>query len=217
MLIAIAAGMLFNLGVSVPLLASQAFHLGGGGYGALMAAFGIGAVPGAIAAASTSGHPTGTTIRRLTVLTAVAGLLTAVSPYTVLAFVGIGLSGFCSIWLIAIANTLVQLRSRPDMRGLIMGVWTMALPGSIPVTGLIAAFVGQVAGARASFGLTGVALLIAGAATWRMLGSDRRHDPGIDADVTVRGDRIEHPTIVRDQQQRARVGFQRRFQLLDRG
>jgi hypothetical protein len=171
MLIAIAAGMLFNLGVSVPLLAGQAFHLGGGGYGALMAMFGIGAVPGAIAAASTSGHPTGTNIRRLTVITAVLVLLVAAAPVAIVAFAGIAVAGFCSIWLIAIANTLVQLRARPEMRGLVMGVWTMALPGSIPVTGLLAAAVGQLAGGRASFGLTGVALLIAGIATWRMLGS----------------------------------------------
>jgi MFS family permease len=171
MLIAIATGMLFNLGVAVPVLARQTFHLGGGGYGALMAAFGIGAVPGAIAAASTSGHPTGTNIRRLSVVTTVLILLTAAAPGAIAAFVGIAVAGFFSIWLIAIANTLVQLRSRPEMRGLVMGVWTMALPGSVPVTGMIAALVGQVAGGRAAFGLSGAALLVVCAVTWRRLGS----------------------------------------------
>lgn len=181
MVIALAAGMLFNLSIAVPLLASQVFQLGGGGFGALMAAFGIGAVPGAIAAASTSGHPTGTSIRRLAVLTAIAVLATAAAPFAAVAFVGIALSGFCSIWLIAIANTLVQLRAAPEMRGVVMGVWSMVLMGSLPVTGMIAAAVGELAGGRASFGLTGVALLAAGLGTWRRLG---RTEIGAQAVVT---------------------------------
>ena len=48
LVIAAAAGMLFNLGVALPVLATRTFGLGGAGYGALMAVFGIGAIPGAM-------------------------------------------------------------------------------------------------------------------------------------------------------------------------
>jgi hypothetical protein len=43
--LAAASGLKFNLSVQLPLLASRVFHLGGGGYGLMMAVFGIGALP----------------------------------------------------------------------------------------------------------------------------------------------------------------------------
>ena len=55
--LAAAAGLLFNMGVSPPVLATRVFHLGGGGYGLLMAAFGVGALPGALLASATRAKP----------------------------------------------------------------------------------------------------------------------------------------------------------------
>jgi MFS family permease len=126
-LIATAASMVFNLGVPAPPFASRVLHLGGGGYGALMAAFGLGALPGALMAASARGEPDGRRLRVLTLLTGLAVILTAFSPVVLGAFLGLALSGFLSIWLIAAANTLVQLRAGPALRGRVMGIWTMAI------------------------------------------------------------------------------------------
>jgi hypothetical protein len=168
-LIALAAAMLFNLGIAVPLLASRVFHLGGGGYGAMMAAFGLGALPGAVVAATGGAAPTGPRVRVLTALTGLTVLATAAAPDTGVACVGIALSGFLSIWLIALANTLVQLQAAPAVRGRVMGIWTMALPGSIPFTGLVTALVAQVAGARAGFGVAGVVLVLVAAISWHAL------------------------------------------------
>ncbi len=74
----------------------------------------------------------------------VAMVVTAYSPVVPGAFAGLALSGFFSIWLIAAANTLVQLRAGPALRGRVMGIWTMALPGSYPVSGLLVALVSGV-------------------------------------------------------------------------
>ena len=169
MLVALAAAMLFNLGIAVPLLASRTFHLAGGGYAAMMASFGVGALPGAVVAASTGTEPTGPTIRILAALTGVTVLATAVAPTAALACAGIAISGFLSIWLIALANTLVQLESGPAVRGAVMGVWAMALPGSIPLTGLLTAVAAQVAGARVGYALAGVALVGVAAIIWNPL------------------------------------------------
>ena len=171
-LIAAAAGMIFNLGVAMPLLARQVFHLGGGGYGVMMACFGLGAVPGAIVAAGSVAHPSGTRVRVLTAFSAAAVLLTALAPDAVAACVGIASTGFLSIWLIAIANTLVQLGASPGMRGRIMGLWSMALPGAIPFTGMLTAVAGQVAGARVGYGLAGAMLALVVTFTWRTLGRE---------------------------------------------
>jgi MFS family permease len=168
-LVAAAGGVLFNLGVATPLLATQAFHLGGGGYGALMAAFGVGAIPGALLSAGGSGWPTGRRIRILTAAAGAAVVATGYAPDAVAGFAAMALSGFLSIWLIALANTLVQLRTEPGLRGRVMGAWTMALPGTLPFSGLLTAAVAQALGARAGFAVAGVALLLAAAVTWHAL------------------------------------------------
>jgi MFS family permease len=156
--------MLFDLSVSAPPFASRALHLGGGGYGALIAAFGLGALPGALVAASAGREPDGRRLRTLTLLTGLAVVATALSPVVAAAFAGLALSGFLSIWLIAAASTLVQLRSEPRLRGRIMGIWTMALPGSYPVSGLLIALVSAVS-PRAGFSLAGLAMVALALAT----------------------------------------------------
>jgi hypothetical protein len=167
-LIALAGAMLFDLSVSAPPFASRALHLGGGGYGALMAAFGLGALPGALVAAGAGGEPDGRRLRVLTLLTGLAVVATALSPVVIGAFGGLALSGFLSIWLIAAASTLVQLRSGPRLRGRVMGIWTMALPGSYPVSGLLIALVSAVS-PRAGFSLAGLAMVVVALATWTTL------------------------------------------------
>ena len=56
---------LFNLGVTLPVLATHVFRLEGGGYGLMMSVFGIGALPGALLASAGDERPTG---RRVGVL-----------------------------------------------------------------------------------------------------------------------------------------------------
>jgi hypothetical protein len=91
-------------------------------------------------------------------------------------FAGVALAGFLSIWFIALANTLVQLRTEPGLRGRVMGIWTMALPGMSVITSLliggVATWGGGAAGARDAFGLSGAALLVTAGLAWRSL-SDR--------------------------------------------
>jgi MFS family permease len=167
--IAVAAGMLFNLGVTGPLLATRTFHLGGGGYGVMNAVFGVGALVGALVAAYHAADPTGRMVRALAVATGVAILLTAAAPTVPLLMVGMAVTGFVSIWLIALANTLAQLRSEPGVRGRVMGVWNMALPGMSPLTALLIGTVGDASGPRVAFGLAGVCMLVAMAVGWTAL------------------------------------------------
>ncbi|MHA6763271.1 MFS transporter [Streptacidiphilus sp. PAMC 29251] len=165
---AAAGGMLFTMGIALPVLATRTFHLGGGGYGALLSAFGLGALPGALLAAATR-TPTGPRVRALAVATGGSVLLVAFSPYLVLAFAAMALAGFTSIWFIATANTLVQLRSAPEMRGRVMGLWSMALPGTVPLTGFVVSSVIETLGARSGFACSGAAMLLAALLGWKAL------------------------------------------------
>jgi MFS family permease len=167
--LAASSGMLFNMSVTLPLLATRVFHLGGGGYGLMMAVFGIGALPGALLASAGSGRPTGRSVGVLALGTAVAVLGTAVAPALWLVMVGMAVTGCLSIWFIAQANTLVQLNSDPSMRGRVMGLWTMALPGTEPATSPFAGYMSQTFGAREGFSLSGLALLLTVTIGWRAL------------------------------------------------
>lgn len=179
---AVAGGMLFNMGGTLPLIATRVFHAGPEGYGAMMAAFGGGALFGAALAGSGSAWPSGPRVRILVLATGAEVCLAATSPWEGMLYVGLALAGFLSIWFIALANALVQLRSDPALRGRVMGIWTMALPGMLPVTSLLvgatATLGGGALGARLAFGLSGVALMVSAALGWRAL-ADREADPSL--------------------------------------
>ena len=163
-----ASGLIFSMGLTLPTLASRSLHLGAGGYGALMAAFGLGGLPGALMAASAP-VPTPRRVRRLTLATAATIVVTAWAPDTPLAFVGMAGVGLTSIWFIASANTLAQLRSAPALRGRVMSLWGMAMTGTLPLTGIGVTSIAQHISPRMAFSISGIALLAAVLAGWRAL------------------------------------------------
>jgi MFS family permease len=165
LLLAAATCALFNPTVMVPLLAHRVFHMGGAGYGLLLALFGVGALPGALLAARGVNPPTGRKVRALATATGACMLVTAFAPDRPVLFVGMTAVGTSSIWMIAVANTVVQLRTAPELRGRVMGAWSMALPGMVPITSLICGTLADACGARIAYGATG-ALIAAIALTW---------------------------------------------------
>jgi hypothetical protein len=134
-----------------------------------MAVFGVGAIVGAMFAAAAGGPPSFRTIRVLAILTGLSIIATAGALGVGMAIVGFAATGCLSIWFISQANALVQMRAEPSMRGRVMGIWTMALPGATPVTSPLVGWVAGSIGAREGFGLAGIALLATVGAGWRAL------------------------------------------------
>jgi MFS family permease len=165
MLIGASCGVLFSPTLFFPLLATRVFHMGGSGYGLLLALFGSGAVPGALLASRR--RPSGRQVRALGLVTGACVLIAAAAPDKPVLFAGILGIGGSSIWMVASANTLVQLRAAPELRGRVMGAWTMALPGTIPITALLAGGAADAFGPRIAYGAVGT--VIAGVALlgWR--------------------------------------------------
>lgn len=173
LVMAAVAGMIFNTGTAVPVLATQTFGLGKEGLGVLTACFGIGAIPGALAAARSNSERLAPLVRILCLLTGVAVLALAVDPSRALAFPAMALVGFLSIWMIAVANTLAQLLPDPSLRGPVMGLWTMMLPGLMPVTALVTGAVTQYVGPREGYGIAGIGLAAVALLGWRALAPAR--------------------------------------------
>jgi len=153
----------------MPFLTAKVFHLGSGGYGLVMAAFGLGALPGALLAASGRHRPTGRSVAWLALGSGACVLATACAIGLGFAIAGIALTGCISIWFIAQANTLVQSETEPSMRGRMRGIWNRALPGMSPITSPMVGRVADAVGSRESFGLSGVALLVTVGRGWRSL------------------------------------------------
>ncbi len=169
LLLAASSTVLFSPTLFFPLLATRAFNLGGSGYGVLLALFGVGALPGALLAARRP--PTGTRVRTLAVLTGAAVIVSATAPDLPLLYAGILATGACSIWMIAAANTLVQLRTTPELRGRVMGAWSVALPGTLPITALIAGAVSDALGARVAYAAAGTIIAAVALLCWRDSGA----------------------------------------------
>ncbi|GCE78357.1 MFS transporter [Cellulomonas biazotea] len=163
LLLAAASTMIFNQGVLVPVLATDALGLPPQGFGALMAAFGLGALPGAIAAAGGGEAPSGRLVAALSFATGVAILPLGLAPGFAVALVAAAVLGFVSIWFVAAANTLVQLTSAPHLRGRVMGAWTAALPGSGLVTALALGAITDEWGVRAAYVALAAMFLLAAA------------------------------------------------------
>lgn len=176
-LMAACTAVIFTSGTILPPLAVRTFHLGVGGYSLLLGCFGLGALPGALLAASRSATAGMGRVITLALLTSVAVVAVAAAPSAGLACAAMAAAGFTSIWFVAAANTLVQLRSDPapdggstekTLRGRVMGIWTMALPGIAPVSALVAGVLIDDTGPRAGFAAAGVTLAAAAllAAWW---------------------------------------------------
>jgi len=174
LLLAAACCALFNPTVMLPLLAHRVFHMGGGGYGLLLALFGVGALPGALLAARGASPPTGRKVRVLAAATGVCMIATAFAPDKPVLFLGMTAVGASSIWMIAVANTVVQLRTAPELRGRVMGAWSMALPGMVPITSVICGTLADACGARIAYGATGAVIGAVALTWWRSFAREPR-------------------------------------------
>ena len=173
LMIALIGTLAWEFQVSLPLVASATFHGGAGLYGAMISTMGAGAVVGGLVSASRKHIGT-----RALALSAIGwGLaitLAAVAPTLPLEFVALVFVGYGSITFNSYGKIVMQLGSRPDMRGRVMALWALAWVGSTPIGGPIVGWIGQELGARWSLLIGGVPTLIIGLALYPVLaGMDR--------------------------------------------
>ncbi len=152
-------GMMF---VALPALAHGPLHAGAGGYGALLAAFGGGALVGGLLAGAAGRLPRPAVV--------ILGLtLVQATGVAALPFAG-GVAGAAAVLAVAglatgITNvlylTLVQRTAPPDLLGQIMGVFAFATLGLYPVSVALAGVVATRWGPAAMFPLTGLAIACA--------------------------------------------------------
>ncbi|HZE94732.1 MAG TPA: MFS transporter, partial [Gemmatimonadales bacterium] len=152
----------------MPVFARDVLHRGAGGYGALTASIGIGAVIGALGIALASGRirargrlmlAGGTVFGLLLVLFSAARSLA-------LAMVLLALAGCAMIVNNSISNTLLQTAAPDHLRGRIMGFYSFVFVGMAPfgafLFGIVAEHVGVPATIAAGGAIVAIAVTIAG-------------------------------------------------------
>jgi MFS family permease len=153
----------FNFHVILPLLASDTLHVGAETFGLLSASFGLGALAGALFAA---------TLGRASWKGFLAGSLGFSTLMLVLAFMET--AWLCAVVLFAVgvsftlltanANALVQLGTPAALRGRVLSLYLFAFAGLTPVGGLLAGWLVELGGTELSFvvaGLSGLAVTLA--------------------------------------------------------
>jgi MFS family permease len=159
----------FPAAVLLPALADEVLGLGVEGYGALMAAMGIGALVAGILLAirgRSSPSPRQLLLERLLFAASLIALAFARTPPIVaLALVAMG---YALIAQLTVTNTLVQLLAPDALRGRLVSAYTWALGGFWPLGALLFGFVGQRLGVPETLWLAGIACGLVTLAGWRL-------------------------------------------------
>jgi predicted MFS family arabinose efflux permease len=86
-------------------------------------------------------------------------LFASLAPTLATEVIALFVMGAASFAFIAVANTTLQLTSRPDMRGRVMALYAIAFLGSTPIGSPIIGWISAVWGPRVGFAVGGVAAL----------------------------------------------------------
>jgi predicted MFS family arabinose efflux permease len=159
-MMAIVGMFTYEFSVVLPLLAEFTYNSGAGGYAALTAAMGVGAVIGGL---YTAGKQRGSSraLALSTCLFGVSVMLVAAAPILALAVAAMVIVGFFSINFTSLGNVTLQLESEPRMQGRVMALWTVAFLGTTPFGGPLMGWIGEHAGARWALTIGGLAAVFA--------------------------------------------------------
>jgi MFS family permease len=189
LMMALIGCLAYEFQVTLPVMARQGLHVGATGFGFMTAAMGVGAVVGGLIVATR-----GKTGLPVLVLAAAAFgvtlLFAGLAPDLPVELFALALAGGASISFMSSANSTLQLRADPSMRGRVMALWFVGFQGSTPIGGPIVGWVMAQAGARAGLGLGGVTCLLVAALGLLAL---RRMRPGAIAMPWATAARLRHP------------------------
>lgn len=156
----------FPYALLMPVMAQQVLGLAASGYGAMMAATGVGAIFGSLFIAAWGPRlPRGATILTAELLFSGSVIAFSASRGFVVALASLVALGFCMISYMTTANTTLQVITPDELRGRVMSIWTLVSFGFSPIGSLIAGGIAQQWGAPVALGVGGIVCALAGVCT----------------------------------------------------
>ena len=154
-----------NFNVLLPVLAKQTLHEGPEIFGILSAAFGVGALLGALVSANIARATMGTTAIG-TAGFAFCQLLIAPLHSTIVVLLLLFAAGvFFSTWS-SNANSLIQLAAPDHLRGRLIGIYFFAFAGTGTAGGILSGWLTALGGTELAFGVAGVVGLSTSLFVW---------------------------------------------------
>jgi MFS family permease len=167
-LMVVVSLLILNFNVVVPLVARTVLNQDAHGFGLLMSALGAGAVAGGFGVALLrTGTPTLSFLVGAAVMLCAGFMALAVVGRFAVAFAVLALLGCSQILFTTGCNTMLQLAAPNDLRGRVMGLYTVTFAGMTPFGSLIVGMIAEHQGVRTAcaaggaIGLLGVAVLVA--------------------------------------------------------
>ena len=150
-----------NYTVSLALLSDSVLHKGVSGYSALTTSMGVGSVLAAILmTVFIRRAPQRRFITATAIATSVIFLILGLTANYLFACILLFLTGLTTILLITSVNSTLQMHSRKDMRGRVMGVYAFVMGGMTPIGGLFTGAVSEAFGISACILISGTLCLL---------------------------------------------------------
>ena len=164
-LMTVSGTLAYEWTVTLPLLARNAFGGDAQTFALLFTAMGIGAVVGGLVVAG-SLRPSTTNLMTTAAAFSLTVVLTASAPNVPVAVLALVILGGSSIAFRAVASSLVQIFSLPEMRGRVMALLIIATGGTTTIGGPLVGWLSEQFGPRLALAQGGVATALAAAATY---------------------------------------------------
>ncbi len=149
-----------NFQLTIAAMVTGQFGLGPAAFGVASTVLAVGSLAGSLAAAR-RGAPR----IRLVVLAALAfgaaAVVVAVMPTYVMFLVALPLVGMGALTLINATQSFLQLNSEPELRGRVMGIYTLLFLGGTPLGSPLVGWVAETFGPRWSIALGGIVSALA--------------------------------------------------------
>ena len=156
----------WSYSVLMPAFAQDVLHLGSQGYGFLLGASGVGALIGALTTATFGSRVSVRTLAFGGVwLFAVMILIFSFNRDLTIAMLCLAGAGFGMMLFFSTSNTTVQTIVPDEMRGRVMGIWSLIFGGMIPFGSLEAGVVAHYVGTPATLAIGAVVCAMAAAVT----------------------------------------------------
>ncbi|OIQ74750.1 enterobactin exporter EntS [mine drainage metagenome] len=150
-----------NFQITTALMATHVFHLGPSEFGLLSASVALGSLVGALVAARLERAPTAAFVLWSALVFGIFETIASVMPTFLTFALMLPFCGAMILTTLIAANSTMQLRSTPENRGRVMGIYLMIFLGGTPIGSPAIGWIAQTFGPRFSIGIGGVISMLA--------------------------------------------------------
>jgi MFS family permease len=161
---AVVCGIGYPVFALSALFADRVYDVGPGYYGALTAAYGVGAVLGALVlAARGGGRARGPLMAFVVLVQGGATVAFGLAPWFWLGVPALALVGAATLCSVAVLNTAIQTASPPELRGRVLALWILSYTISYPAGAFVEGALADALSPGWSVGLAGAVITMTGA------------------------------------------------------